>query len=101
MIYDIRHLQKALLIVNRFGGTHKLNNYFTALIAYRFAAAGLGILRENYTVLMLKIDLERDLEVINLLIVFIVNDILIVTPDKVIDLNLNGIGKQIFQKIAV
>ena len=50
---------------------------------------------------MLKIDLERDLEIINLLIVFIVNDILIVTPDKVIDLNLNGIGKQIFQKIAV
>ena len=50
---------------------------------------------------MLKIDLERNLEVINLLIVFIVNDILIVTPDKVIDLDLNGIGKQIFQKIAV
>ena len=75
------------MIVNRFGSTHKLNNYFTALIAYRFAAAGLGILRENYTVLMLKIDLERNLEVINLLIVFIVNDILIVTPDKVIDLD--------------
>ena len=40
---------------------------------------------------MLKIDLERNLEVINLLIVFIVNDILIVTPDKVIDLDLNRI----------
>ena len=50
---------------------------------------------------MLKVDLECDLEIVFLFVILIVYDILIVSADEIIDLDLNGVREQILEKISV
>ena len=101
MIYDIWNFQKPFLVVYCFSGANEFDDDLASLIAYGLAAPGFGILREDYAVFVLEIDLKCDLEVIYFFIVFIVYDILVVSADEIIDCDLHGIGKQILEKIAV